>query len=58
MCQWRAPDSSQTTTSLWPFVWGPEIRHWEYLLKGALGRNPRACAGRLGHGMWKVLYTS
>ena len=34
----------------WSLVWGPEVGHSEYLLKGALGRNPRVCAGRLGRG--------
>lgn len=56
-CLWQTLDSSETT-SQWSFVWESEVRHWEYLLKGTLGQSPRGCAGRVGHGMWKVLYTS
>lgn len=55
MCWWRALDSSQTTTSQWPFVWGPEVRHWEYLL-GSFGQESQRVCRKTG--AWKVLYTS
>lgn len=51
MCRWRALDSSQTTTSQWSFVWGPEVRHWEYLLGSVRQESQRVCRKT---GAWKV----